>query len=420
MGADAKPAFTPKMLMFQLSELNPEFRADPHAALDRQRSEGPVEHDAFLPALLVTAYASARELLQNPDLSRNFNLAAASNPVTANLRRLNEAVSEFGAHDSMLTLDGADHTRVRGIVAEHFLRRAAAGQSLIERVVAEALQRLEGRERFDAIEDFAARIPIRVLGPLLGCAEQDFDQLRAWTEAGQVAFDPTNSEETHRLAVEGRRGILAYFSRLMAERRQAPADDLVTELLAAHRDGAPISENEILHNLFALLVAGQLTTADLIGNGIYLLLAHGHGGDQALQTPAAMAGAIDEVLRYEPPISITARFTDKAGTFAGCPYQAGDGLIVHIGAANRDPEKFEDPHTFNITRKPNPHLGFGAGAHICVGAPLARVEAQIALSGLFARFPRMRLAQVGEPAWRISPGVRGLTRLEVDTGAADG
>jgi cytochrome P450 len=337
------------------------------------------------------------------------------------LRRLNAAAADFGAHDSMLTLDGEDHSRVRGIVAEHFLRRSAAGQDLIKTVVNEALARLDGAESFDAIEDFAARIPIRVLGPLLGCAEKDFDQLRIWTEAGQTAFDPTNSEETHQRAVDGRRGILAYFTQLIEERRAKPADDLVSDLLAAHQAGAPISENEIRHNLFALLTAGQLTTADLIGNAIYLLLANGHGGEAGLRTPAGVAGAIDETLRFEPPISVTVRFTDKPGAFAGCPYAAGDGLAVHIGAANRDPAKFAEPHKFDIARKPNPHLGFGAGAHICVGAPLARVEAQIALSSLFARFPNLRLAESGEPQWRISPGVRGLVRLDVATGkASDG
>ena len=415
MGDEAiKPFLSSKVLMFQLSELNPAFQADVHGALDRQRADNPVEHDAFLPAVLITAHEPARKLLLAPTLSRNFDFAGPNNPVAMGLRRLNQAVeAEFGRHESMLTLDGEDHARVRGVIAETFLKRASLSQNVIGEVVNQALDRLVGRERFDVVNDYAARIPIRILGRLLGCDEADADQLRAWTEAGQVAFDPTNSEETHQRAVEGRRGILTYFARLMRARTVEPREDVVSDLLAARAAGAPISDNEILHNLFALLVAGHLTTADLIGNGVYLLLSNKLSRDPALATAEGMGAAVEEILRYEPPISITARFPAQAGETSGCPYAAGDALTVQLMAANRDPAKFDNPHAFDIHREHNAHLAFGAGAHICVGAPLARLEAATALSALFARFPKLRLAQEGAPQWRWTPGVRGLARLEV-------
>jgi cytochrome P450 len=411
----ANPEFAPpQMLLFKLSELNPEMRRDPHPLLDAQRAAAPAERDTSIPVVVITSYEAGRDMLTDPALSRNFERASHDNFVIAGVRRLNEAVeAEFGRHETMLVLEGADHARVRGIVAKAFLARAANARPLIEAVVANALARLEGRARFDVVGEYACRIPIHVLGPILGCAADDLDQLRAWTEAGQNAFDPTKSESAFAQALEGRRGILTYFRELIIARRAAPADDLVSDLLAAQAADAPISDNEILHNLFALLVAGHLTTADLIGNGVMLLLERAGARARILADPALIAPAVDEALRYEPPISMTARFPDADGVIAACPYRAGDALTVNLLAANRDPEMFRDPHAFEISRRPNPHLAFGAGSHMCVGAPLARLEAQAAILSLLQRFPDLRRAEDGPLHWRTTPGVRGLSRLDV-------
>jgi cytochrome P450 len=167
--------------------------------------------------------------------------------------------------------------------------------------------------------------------------------------------------------------------------------------------------------MFALLVAGHLTTADLIGNGAMLLLTHPEARAKIDENPALIASAVDEMLRFEPPIATTARFPNKDGTLGGCPYHKGDALTVSVLAANRDPAAFENPHEFDITRRPNPHLAFGAGSHMCVGAPLARMEGQVAISQLFARFPNLRLADDKPLQWRAVAGVRGLARLDVLT-----
>lgn len=415
MPNEPKPAFTaPRLLLFEYSELNPALRENPHAIFDPQRSERPVEHDGMIPALLISAYQEGREALRDPALSRNFNDAAPENPVIANVRRLSQAVeAEFGQSDSILTLDDPDHTRVRTIVAEAFLKRVARAQPLIARIIDERLDLLAQRDSFDAINDYAAQIPIRVLGALMGAEEAWFDDLKAWTEAGQVAFDPTKSAEAEQLALEGRRGILSYFRDLMARRKAEPADDLVSDLLAAKAKGAAIEDNEILHNLFALLVAGHLTTADLIGNGIYLLLTHDAARKAIADDPTRIVQAVEEILRYEPPISFTARFAKQGGEIGGCPYHGGDALVVSLISANRDDKRFDDPHRFDITRKPNHHMTFGAGAHICIGAPLARIEGQMAIGKLFERFPDLRKADAAAPDWRVVPGVRGLARLDV-------
>jgi hypothetical protein len=222
-------------------------------------------------------------------------------------------------------------------------------------------------------------------------------------------------EDGRTAAIEGRRGILSYFRDRMQLRRADRRDDLVSDLLTAQEAGAPISDGEILHNMFALLVAGHLTTADLIGNGAMLLLTHPEARAKLKENPAMIASAVDEMLRYEPPIATTARFPHEDGKLSGCPYHKGDALTVSVLAANRDPAAFKDPHEFDITRRPNPHLAFGAGSHMCVGAPLARIEGQVAIAQLFARFPNLRLAEEGPLDWRAVAGVRGLARLDVLT-----
>lgn len=407
---------TPRFLLFEYSEINPDLRADPHARFDPQRTERPIERDGMIPALLLSAYGVGREALMDRTLSRNFDDASPDNIVIANVKRINAAMAaEFGPHESMLTLDDPDHARVRGIVAEAFLKRAAASQGLVGQIIDGRLNALSGRDTFDAVNDYAAQIPIRVLGAILGSPPEMYEDLKVWTEAGQLAFDPTKSAEQEALALAGRRGILGHFKTLMDERRAQPADDLVSDLLAAQARGAQIDDNEILFNLFALLVAGHLTTADLIGNGIHLLLTHDEARQAIVADPSLINGAIEEILRYEPPISFSARFAKQAGAIGGCPYHKGDALVVSLISANRDDGKISDPHRFDIRRKPNPHLAFGAGAHICVGAPLARIEGQLAIMKLFERFPALRRASDAAPDWRAVPGIRGLARLDVVT-----
>src|SRR5262245_17306783 len=232
MDVDFTGGGAPRMLLLTLSELNPEIRSAPHTLLDAQRKHAQVERDMSFPALLITSYALGRDMLVDPKLSRNFEHASPDNYVIATVRRLNQAIeAEFGRHESMLVLEDPDHGRVRGIVAKAFLARAQRSRPIIEEVVARALDALAGRAQFDVVRDYACRIPIHVLAPVLGCAAADLEQLRAWTEAGQQAFDPTMSEDGVARAIEGRRGILTYFRDLIQARRGQPKDDLVSDLL---------------------------------------------------------------------------------------------------------------------------------------------------------------------------------------------
>jgi cytochrome P450 len=179
-------------------------------------------------------------------------------------------------------------------------------------------------------------------------------------------------------------------------------------------NGEPLTDSEILTNLSALLVAGNLTTTDLIGNAVRIFLTHPEQLAKLRADPSLVSAAVEETLRYEPPVDVTGRIASREMSVGGCPVHTTQSLLVSLRGANRDPEVFENPHSFDITRKKSPHVAFGGGAHICIGAPLARLEAQVALGKLFARFPDLRLADPdAPPIWRTLPFFRGLERLDV-------
>jgi cytochrome P450 len=200
----------------------------------------------------------------------------------------------------------------------------------------------------------------------------------------------------------------------MAERRTEPRDDLITDMVRSQADGSGLSDDELRINLSALLVGGNLTTTDLIGNAVRLLLLNPGELAKLRADPSIINAVVEEVLRYEPPVDITGRIASGPMELAGCPLHSGQSLMVSLRGANRDPEVFDDPHRFDVSRKHRPHVAFGGGAHICIGAPLARLEAQVALVKLFDRFPGLALAHPDEtPAWRMLPFFRGMERLAV-------
>jgi cytochrome P450 len=206
----------------------------------------------------------------------------------------------------------------------------------------------------------------------------------------------------------------AYFTELIEARRAAPQDDLISDMVLLQKEGAPLSDTELRINLQALLVGGNLTTTDLIGNAVRLLLAHPDQLAALRAEPSLINACVEETLRYEPPVDITGRIASRDLEVGGCPVKQTQVFTVFLRAANRDPDAFAAPDVFDIRRKNKPHVAFGGGAHICIGAPLARLEAQVALPRLFARFPNLRLADpAAEPQWRTLPFFRGLERLEL-------
>jgi len=204
-----------------------------------------------------------------------------------------------------------------------------------------------------------------------------------------------------------------YFTELMERRRLTGEDDLVTDMVTLQAEGAPLKDVEIRTNLLALLVGGNLTTTDLIGNGARLFLLNPDQKAKLVAEPGLVPQAVEEILRYEGPVDITGRVLSNDREIGGCPMKTSQSLMVSLRGANRDPEVFERPDEFDISRKGTPHVSFGGGAHICIGAPLARMEAASFFSTFFQRFPTLRIAETGAPQWRALPFFRGMERFLV-------
>jgi cytochrome P450 len=414
--ADQPPPPLPGVLA--LSHFNPAYRENPHALLDDLRARCPVMRDETAGTFFLTRYADVRALLSDLALWRD-PLKAEPSAVFA--RRVREeridGLSREGNPTSILFLDDPDHGRIRKPLAQALYARVAKSRPAVERVVDAALDAIGDAKRFDLMAKFCVPIPIDVIAAILGVDPARLAEFRDWSEGVIQSLNPVRSEAQTEHLVRAGNALNSYMHALLAERRAAPQDDLVSDMVRLTAQGAQISDDELAINLSALLVGGNLTTTDLIGNAVRTLLEN-PGELAKLKADAKLIGpAVEEMLRFEPPVDITGRVASRDLDVGGCPVRKAQSMLFSLRGANRDPDVYEDPHRFDITRTPKPHMAFGGGAHICIGAPLARLEAQVALLKLFARFPDLRLAEPdAPPQWRTLPFFRGMERLEVVVG----
>ncbi|MBV8798767.1 MAG: cytochrome P450, partial [Alphaproteobacteria bacterium] len=237
---------------------------------------------------------------------------------------------------------------------------------------------------------------------------------REWSEGAILGLNPFRSEDETKFFVRSFNALSAYMRGLMQERAAHPRDDLVSDMMKLKAEGASLSEGEISTNLQGLLIGGNLTTTDLIGNAIWLLLTHPAELAKLKADPSLINSCVEEVLRYEAPVDMTGRIAPRDMSIDGCPVKPRQQMFLSLRGANRDPDVFQEPDKFDISRKAAPHVAFGGGLHLCIGAPLARLEAQVALPSFFNRFPNVRLANSdAKPEWRRMPFFRGLKTLMV-------
>jgi len=314
---------------------------------------------------------------------------------------------------SLVFNDPPLHTRVRRIIAGAFTPRAIAD---LERPVIDLvdtlLDRLGRHGGGDLIADFAAAVPVEVIGNLLGVPRQERGPLRDWSLAILGALEPTLSAEQQQRGECAVRDFLDYLKGLVTDRRAElgdPEHDVLTRLIQGERNAEKLSELELLHNIIFILNAGHETTTNLIGNGLFALLEWPEAKARLLGNPALIRSAVEEILRFESSNQLGNRVTSAAAEIGGVALPAGSFLTIGIGAANRDPAVFENPDLFDIEREPNRHLAFGSGAHICAGLNIARLEGRIAIGRLLARFPSYRLA--GEPVRGGRARFRGFLSL---------
>ncbi|MDX2235310.1 MAG: cytochrome P450 [Hyphomonadaceae bacterium] len=407
--ADEKP-----LGLLEMTPLNPAFRDDQHGVYDRLRSQCPVYRDEVAGEFIVSRHADVRSTLSDRTLWRGADHAEEAAFLARSI--LAQRTDPNEGPKSILFMDDPDHARVRTPLAQAFYARVAKFRPDVERIVASTLAGLEGRDGFDVLADYAVPIPIDAIAAILGVDHDRLEDFRTWSEGVIQSLNPLRSPaQTQAMAAAGA-ALEAYILAAMEDRRRHPKDDLVTDMVRLQAEGAPLADSEIMYNLISLLVGGNLTTTDLIGNAIWLFLRHPDQRAKLLAEPALIAGAVEETLRYEPPVDITARIASRDMELGGCPVKNRQAMAFMLRAANRDPDVFPAPHAFDITRKGPSHVSFGGGAHVCIGAPLARLEAQVAILAMLQRFPKLRLADPdAPPQWRPLPFFHGLERLDVRT-----
>jgi cytochrome P450 len=371
------------------------------------RREDPVHHSP-LGFWVLTRYADVIASLRDPRLIKE--------PIAAFVAaRFGMAVPP-GLGLSMLDRDPPDHTRLRGLVSKAFTPKALESlRPRIQQIVDGLLDQIERRGEMDLIEEFAYPLPVIVICEMLGVPVEDHERFKHWgldIARGLDAIMLPPDSEVGKRSVSGRRALAEYFRALIAERRAAPRDDMLSALIAAEEAGDKLSEEELLASCILLLVAGHETTVNLIGNGTLALLKHPEQLRRLRENPGLIGSAVEELLRYDGPVQRTARIPSEDLVIGGKTIPKGEMVMPFLGAANRDPAQFPDPDRLDITRTDNRHIAFGMGIHFCLGAPLARMEGQIAISTLLRRLPKLALASQ-LPEHRQSLTLRGLVSLPV-------
>jgi cytochrome P450 len=397
----------PTLSLYHL--LDPEVLANPYPLYHRLRTEDPVHWDPFLHAWVVTRYADVVAVFQRFSAERTPSPAQLAAMGMAALSPIAQVMVR-----QMLFLDPPAHSRVRSLAAKAFTpRRVERLRNHIEEIVDQLLDAVEKKGTMDVIADLAYPLPAIVTAELLGVPPSDRDQLKAWSEdfAEMLGNFQHNPDRFPRV-LRSLEGMTSYFQAAVRRDRDNPKDGLIHALASAENDGDRLSEDEVIANTIVTMVGGQETTTNLIGNGVLTLLRHPRELDRLRADLSLIPSAVEELLRYESPSQHTARLAPEDLELGGQQIRRRQAVIAVMGAANRDPERFPDPDRLDICRPDNRHVAFGWASHFCFGAPLARIEGQVAFEKLLRRFPKVRL-RPGPLTWRPNLGLRGLTTLPV-------
>ena len=384
---------------------------DPYPVYAALRARPTVHRSRLLNAWLIARHADADAILRD---HRNF----ASDPRLGTLTRRQRAMLPTEDEFPMLILDPPDHTRLRALVSKAFTSRAVdALEARIRAIAAALLDAIDDPGGFDLMAAVAQPLPIIVIAEMLGVPTEDRDRFKLWSAQRARMLEPTASLRERAIAQDASREFDAYFRALVAMRRSAPRDDILSALAQAEDGGERLSEREMLNTLRLLLIAGNETTTNLIGNGMLALLDNPDQLARLREDPGLIPAAVDELLRFDSPVQMTFRRVRADCAVNGFEVRVRDNVAVLVGAANRDPDVFEEPDRLDVGRAPCPHLSFGRGIHHCLGASLARLEARIAFQMLLERFARIELLG-GRPKFRDGILLRGLRSLPLRCGRA--
>ena len=389
--------------------LDPEVLANPYPLYHRLRSEDPVHWDHYLHAWVVTRYADVVSVFQRFSANRTPTPEQLTALGLSALTPLAQVMVR-----QMLFLDPPSHNRVRGLASKAFTpRRVEILRSHIQDITNSLLDAVQAKGQMDIIADLAYPLPAIVTSEMLGVPTSDWPQLTAWsTEFAQVLGNFQHNPDRAPRVVRALEEMVAYFQAAVREQHQNPRDGLISAFLTAEVDGDKLTEEEVVANTIVTMVGGQETTTNLIGNGILTLLRHRDQLELLKSDLSLIPSAIEELLRYESPSQHTARLAPHDIELGGKMIRQRQAAIAVMGAANRDPERFLDPDRLDICRKDNRHVAFAWASHFCFGAPLARIEGQIAFESILRRMPNIQL-KPGPIVWRENLGLRGLIALPV-------
>ena len=384
--------------------LSGEVVRDPYPLYARLRERSPVHYSRLYDAVLLSRYKDVDSILRNH----------ARYTVNPDLRKSRKARYKPPQEErSILFMDPPDHTRLRSLVNKAFTRSAiSALEPRIREIMATLLDDIEDPGCFDLMQAVAIPLPVIVIAEMLGIPQEDRAQFRIWSDLRARLLEPMLTSAERKAADEASNQLNDYFLSIIRSRQGEPRDDILTRLVQAEEQGDTLSETEMLNMLRLLLVAGNETTTNLIGNGMLALLRHPDQLQALRDDPGLIPAAVDELLRYDSPVQMTLRCAVENCDIDGVPLRAGQDVILLGGSANRDPEAFEHPDQLDFNRQKQDHISFGRGIHYCLGAGLARLEGRIAFEMLLDRFDSLRLL-TDRPAFRYSIVLRGLESLPV-------
>ena len=397
---------------------DPDFVADPYPTLNALRERGPLHYDEGFDLWLVPRYQDVRAV----QLDRRMGRVRDGHARPLDLRPIRELglegwepYYEVERH-SLLMLEPPEHTRIRILINRAFTpRRVRELRDPIRSIADRLLEELRDRDTLDLLADYTQPYSVRVIATLLGAPVEDADLLLAWSHAIVKMYELHCTREQAAAAIDAAGEFLAWASALIASRRADPRDDLITALCLAETDDGGLTDAEIASTVILLLNAGHEATVNTMGNGIVAAMNHGQAWERLVRREVAPAIAIEEMMRFDPPLQMFERYVLEDGVeVAGTVLPRGDKVVVLFGPANRDPRRFEDPDTFRVDRGDPDHITFGAGVHHCIGAPLARLELEIALDRLIDAFPEASL--VDQPVREDGFAIRGYQAVKLSTG----
>ena|SRR2546427_1180710 len=401
------------MVTQQFNPFTPEMLKDPYPAYKQLRETAPIFFSELMESWILTRYEDVDFSLRDPRFSADRGRARTR--FSEMIQQQEAEFGPFGRTPTMLTADPPLHTRLRRLVSKAFTPRAVENlRPRIQEIVDQLLDEAEERGKFDLVTQLSYPLPVIVIAEMLGIPPEDRARFKHWSDAVVETlggpFTPPDVMERARTSIME---LADYFGEHIADRRQNPRDDLISGLVAAEEQGQVLSEDEIFATLILLLIAGNETTTHLIDGGVLALLRNPDQAQLLRDDPALMPSAVEELLRYTGPVQGTGRVAMEPLEIAGQKVEELQLVFGVIGAANHDPAKFENPDRLDVKRNPTDHVAFGDGIHFCIGAPLARAEAQIAIGSLLRRFPKLTLLE--EPTWGGTFIIRGPKSLRLST-----